>query len=236
MRVYPQLKMNYPIAVARQPDSERLLYITQPWQYAQTTIHRTTGDPATGESEVLLKLDGVAYDIAFHPQFAKNGYVYIGSNGRVSPDGRVPEDGRKRTRITRYPYFVSGQLVGAHRLGRPHLGDLRAVLLGVDVDTPHDAAQHHDLLLAVDGDLTPPLDPKIPVGEHLRHDRGNSPCQCAFTIGSAFPTKLVVGAGVDSHSTSGFITEPDSWYSDIAHRAADKTVLNRRLPLSGRVG
>lgn len=97
MRVYPQLKMNYPIAVTRQPDSERLLYITQPWQYAQTTIHRTTGDPATGESEALLKLDGVAYDIAFHPQFAKNGYVYIGWNGPSSG----PKEAKK-TKVTRY--------------------------------------------------------------------------------------------------------------------------------------
>ncbi|MEX1075964.1 MAG: PQQ-dependent sugar dehydrogenase, partial [Pirellulales bacterium] len=36
------------------------------------------------------------------PEFAENGFVYIGSNGLKSPDGRVPEDGRRRTRITRY--------------------------------------------------------------------------------------------------------------------------------------
>src|SRR5208282_2796900 len=44
--------------------------------------------------ETLLKLDAVAYDIAFHPDFAKNGYVFIGSNG--------PSSGAKKTRITRY--------------------------------------------------------------------------------------------------------------------------------------
>ena len=28
--------------------------------------------------------------------------MFIGSNGHISPDGRVPEDGRRRTRVTRY--------------------------------------------------------------------------------------------------------------------------------------
>lgn len=96
-RVYPKLKMNYPIAVVRQPETDRLLFITQPWPYASTALNRTTGAAENGESEMLLKLDGVAYDITFHPDFPKNGYVYIGWNGPSSGASAA-----KKTKISRY--------------------------------------------------------------------------------------------------------------------------------------
>src|SRR5207248_3954630 len=38
---------------------------------------------------------GTAYDIAFHPKFAENGYVYFGWNGGH-------KDAKKRSQITRY--------------------------------------------------------------------------------------------------------------------------------------
>ena len=40
--------------------------------------------------------DGVAYAIEFHPDFAKNGYLFIGWNGKT------PTDNVKKTRVTRY--------------------------------------------------------------------------------------------------------------------------------------
>jgi len=95
-RVYPKLKMNYPVAAVRQPGTEELLYITEPWPYAATTIHRTKGGPESGESETLLSLDGVAYDITFHPDFAKNGHVFIGWNGPSS------QKSERKTVVSRY--------------------------------------------------------------------------------------------------------------------------------------
>jgi uncharacterized repeat protein (TIGR03806 family) len=96
-RVYPNLKLNYPVAVARQPESDLLWVITEPQPYAPTAIWRFKDDAGTDHTEKLLKYDGVAYDIAFHPKFKDNGYVYIGMNGRSSaPSAAI------KTRVLRY--------------------------------------------------------------------------------------------------------------------------------------
>ena len=65
---------------------------------------RMRDDEAVHQPEVLIPADEntIHYAITFHPRFAENGHVFIGSNGVRSPDGRVPADGRRRTRITRY--------------------------------------------------------------------------------------------------------------------------------------
>ena len=52
-------------------------------------------DPSVEKAEELLSLDGIAYGVTFHPDFLKNGYVYVGSNGPLSA-------GNKTTRVTRY--------------------------------------------------------------------------------------------------------------------------------------
>jgi glucose/arabinose dehydrogenase len=103
-RAFSKAKMSGPIAVAHQPGSDCLIYVTEPWAYQPSTVMRMRDDEEAYEPEVLVPADDttVHYAITFHPQFAENGYIYIGSNGIKSPDGRVPEDGRKRTRITRY--------------------------------------------------------------------------------------------------------------------------------------
>ncbi len=103
-RTLPEAKLPCPITVAHQPGSDRLLYVTEPWSYQPSTVLRMRDDESAFEPEVLIPVDDstVHYAITFHPNFAKNGFVYIGSNGVKSPDGRVPKDGRKHTRITRY--------------------------------------------------------------------------------------------------------------------------------------
>ncbi len=103
-RAHPQARPSGLIAVAHQPGSDRLIFSTEPWAYRPSAVMRMRDDEASFEPEVLIPADDttVHYAITFHPQFADNGYVFIGSNGLKSPDGRVPEDGRKRTRVTRY--------------------------------------------------------------------------------------------------------------------------------------
>jgi uncharacterized repeat protein (TIGR03806 family) len=96
-RVYPNLKLNFPVAVTRQPGSDRLWVVTQPSPYAPTTIRRFKDDPEASQAEELLAYDGVAYDITFHPKFKDNGYVYIGMNGPFS----APSPSKK-TRVLRY--------------------------------------------------------------------------------------------------------------------------------------
>ncbi len=96
-RLYPKLKLNFPIAVARQPGSDRLLLISEAWPYAPTTILRIKDDANAEQTEKLLDYDGIAYDIKFHPHFEENGYVYVGMNGPSSAPA-----GAKKTRVLRY--------------------------------------------------------------------------------------------------------------------------------------
>ena len=96
-RVYPNLQLSFPVAVVHQPDSDRLLVITQPWPYGPTTILRVKDDPSAAQTEKLLDNDGTAYDIAFHPNFKNNGYVYVGMNGPAAGPSEA-----KKTRVLRY--------------------------------------------------------------------------------------------------------------------------------------
>jgi glucose/arabinose dehydrogenase len=95
-RTFAKLKVPCPIAIAHEPGTENLLLIHQafPWGGAGRVL-RIKDDPDVSEAEELLKFDGIAYGMAFHPDFATNGYLYVGWNG--------PLDGPKRfTRVTRY--------------------------------------------------------------------------------------------------------------------------------------
>ncbi len=97
VRVYPDLKVSFPIAVVRQPDSDSLLVIHQTRPYGRTDIGRMNDDPKVRDLEQVLDHDGTAYDITFHPRFKENGYLYIGWNGLASAPAA-----EKKTRITRY--------------------------------------------------------------------------------------------------------------------------------------
>ncbi len=98
-KVYPNLKMNNSMTVVHQPGSDRLVFITADRPHSTTRIRRIKDDANVKleDSEVLLDFDYVAYDLTFHPQFEKNGYVFIGSNGPQSGPGKD-----KKTRVTRY--------------------------------------------------------------------------------------------------------------------------------------
>ncbi len=89
-RVLPKLALNNPIAVERIPGSHQLLFIGS----SGRKLNRTGNDPSTGEFDTLLEIDGIAFSIEFHPQFAKNGFVYIGMNG--------PNKKPKKCQIRRY--------------------------------------------------------------------------------------------------------------------------------------
>lgn len=94
---YSKLKVDFPIIVAHQPGSDRLWTVTQDRSFSLTTIRRFIDSAETSDSEVLLPPDNrVAYDICFHPDFAKNGFVYIGHN-RPKVEG-----GEKYSMVSRF--------------------------------------------------------------------------------------------------------------------------------------
>lgn len=96
-RVLPELKLSWPIFAISEPGSQRLLFIDQNKSYGPAHLCRTTDDPSSGEFETLLEFPdgGIAYSIAFHPDYEQNGYIYVGWNGAV--DGQD-----KQSFITRY--------------------------------------------------------------------------------------------------------------------------------------
>ncbi|MDG2221698.1 MAG: PQQ-dependent sugar dehydrogenase [Rubripirellula sp.] len=91
-RVWPELKLTFPIFVLAEPGSERLILIDQERSYGPARVARIT-DANRGAVETLFDPKGVAYSAAFHPQFTENGLFYIGSNGKG-------DDGKHRSRIT----------------------------------------------------------------------------------------------------------------------------------------
>lgn len=94
-KAFPEMKMNYPIHVVRQPGTDLLYYIGADGSYAPTTLRRMKDDPTCKTDEEIWKMKGVAYDLVFHPKFAETGYAYLGWNARR-------ENGGMTTRVTRY--------------------------------------------------------------------------------------------------------------------------------------
>ena len=96
-RVYPKLKLNYPITIMRQPKSDRLLLITQPYPFGPAKLFRFRDAPEASELEEIMGFgkNGIGFGLAFHPRFAENGYLYIGLN---SGEEKKP----KQTRVVRY--------------------------------------------------------------------------------------------------------------------------------------
>ncbi len=96
-RAYPNLSLDFPIAIAHQPDTNRLLVIQQDRPYGKTRLTRFVDQQDVQTTETLLEMDETAYGLTFHPDFADNGLLFIGCNGPVS----APSE-QKRTQVWRY--------------------------------------------------------------------------------------------------------------------------------------
>lgn len=100
VRAFPKLQVDYPIFVTHEPGGQRLLFIHDHRPEKKFRLCRTsTGAAADGDFEVLLEFDDPAYSICFHPDFANNGYFYLGHNG---PNKALPKDASKTCRVTRF--------------------------------------------------------------------------------------------------------------------------------------
>jgi glucose/arabinose dehydrogenase len=96
-RDYAKVPMAFPVFVIHQPGSDRLLLTTETHGYGPTKLQRIKDDPNSAELETVYTWeDGVAYSIEFHPDFARNGQVFVGWNGML------PGEKKKKTRVTRY--------------------------------------------------------------------------------------------------------------------------------------
>lgn len=116
VRVYPRIKSHDvktpehepygPVAVKREPGANRIIFLEN-YGYSELrgVMRRFTATADAAESETLLELKEHVYSFTFHPDFARNGFVFLGVNG---PD----VTGKIHTRIVRYtvdrtaPYAV----------------------------------------------------------------------------------------------------------------------------------
>jgi glucose/arabinose dehydrogenase len=94
---YPELKVTYPIAVTHQPGSDLLVVVQQRSPGGHSQIVRFKDDEKVKELETLLTYDGTAYGLVFHPDFAKNGYFYVGAKGPSTGPSAY-----KRAQVIRY--------------------------------------------------------------------------------------------------------------------------------------
>jgi len=100
VRAMPKLQVDWPIFVTTEPGSSRLIFIEDHRPEKKFRVCRATIDQVTaGEFDVLLEVDDPAYSICFHPDFANNGYFYLGHNG---PNKALPKDADKTCRVTRF--------------------------------------------------------------------------------------------------------------------------------------
>jgi glucose/arabinose dehydrogenase len=103
-RVYPDMKIALPQITHLIPGTDQLLVITSPGAGSTTKIYAMKDDPGVKTWDLWYDSAEVVYQLAFHPKFAENGYVYFGSNGN-GPSPLTPaakREGKKKTRLTRY--------------------------------------------------------------------------------------------------------------------------------------
>jgi glucose/arabinose dehydrogenase/mono/diheme cytochrome c family protein len=95
-RAFPKLTFNQPLSVITEPGSGDLLVTSHDGGYeGPAHIVRLKNRPDADKTEPFLDINRIVYGIAFHPDYATNHYLYVGSNG---PDGSKD----KKDRVSRF--------------------------------------------------------------------------------------------------------------------------------------
>jgi uncharacterized repeat protein (TIGR03806 family) len=135
VRAFPKLTVKQPLTLTPEPGSDRL-FILQHLNYwaGPGRLLAVRDDQDAAKAETLLEIDGLAVGLAFHPDYQRNGYVYIGLNG--------PLQGRKKmTQVVRYT-------VGRRPPFHIDPGSKQLV-----IEWPSDGHNGGDLAFGNDGDL-----------------------------------------------------------------------------------
>jgi len=96
VHAFTKLKLKQALTMAPEPGTNRLFVLQhiEPRGGPCRLLAVEDNQDAT-EPEKLLDLDGLAVGLAFHPDYQRNGYIYIGMNGpQMGPD--------KKTQAVRY--------------------------------------------------------------------------------------------------------------------------------------
>ncbi len=96
VRAFPNLTVKQPLVLTPEPGTNRL-FILQHMNYwaGPGRLLAIPDDQNASEAETLLDIDGLAVGLALHPDYERNGYIYLGLNGPMQgPD--------KKTQVLRY--------------------------------------------------------------------------------------------------------------------------------------
>ncbi|QDV23522.1 PQQ-dependent sugar dehydrogenase [Aureliella helgolandensis] len=99
-RVFENLDLQKPLSVTAFPGTQDLLIHVHPGdyggpgrllRYSPTSLSPTSLSHTSAGTELseFLVLDDIIYGVAFHPDFLRNGYMYIGCNGHSDVLGEV---------------------------------------------------------------------------------------------------------------------------------------------------
>lgn len=96
VRAFPGLEIKQPLVLLPEPGTDRLFILQHLGSWSGPgRILAARDDPAATETELLLEIDGLAVGMAFHPDYERNGYLYVGLSG--------PLEGREHsTQVWRY--------------------------------------------------------------------------------------------------------------------------------------
>lgn len=96
VKAFPKLEVKQPLALAPEPGTDRL-FILQHLNFwaGPGRILAIPDDQDASDPELLVEIDGLAVGFAFHPDYERNGYLYVGLNGPMS-------GGPRKTQVFRY--------------------------------------------------------------------------------------------------------------------------------------
>jgi len=94
-RAYAKLGLTNPMMVKHLPGTKKLLLLTNEKRDGEGEIRILDDKPDVEECSILLNTKGLTYDFEFHPKFAENGFIYLGT--KAANDKSV-----KSCRVTRY--------------------------------------------------------------------------------------------------------------------------------------
>ena len=89
-QVFSHLPLKKPIKVTALPGTRDLLVHTHEGAYGGPGhLLRFTPGEERSELTEFLQLDDIIYGVAFHPDFDRNGFMYVGCNGRSEAVGEI---------------------------------------------------------------------------------------------------------------------------------------------------
>ncbi len=95
VKIMEGLNIKSPIHLHAEPGTRDLFIIASDGSYGPGQIWRTTPGQTNRAPQLIWKGKSTAYGLAFHPDYARNGWLYLGHNGNFG-------DGTNRTRVSRF--------------------------------------------------------------------------------------------------------------------------------------